>query len=169
MEFTTYRYKFSDEFLKELFNFSKIHQFVDRNTFKDEWKDWCDINDEIISREENKLIVNGYKGDFRKKMYISARYYLRKKSSEKQDPKERRAYTNLSKTILEVIDNQIKECISNTEDKPSDCYNIFISSNKELLTNEMNNNQDMSKEDFYNKVKKTYKNRFFIQKNSLKI
>jgi hypothetical protein len=169
MEFTTYRHNFSEDFLQELFNFSKIHQFVDRNTFKEKWKDWCEINQEIIEREAQKLIDNGYKGNCIQKMYISARYYLRKKNTEKPEPKERRPYTNLSKLILEVMDNQIKECISNTDDKPSLCHDRFISSNNELLIEEINNNKSLSKEDFYYKVKKTYKNRFFIQKNSLKI
>ena len=168
MDFTTYRHKFSDEFLNELYKFSKIHQHVDRKTFKEEWSNWCIENEEYISREKDKLVKNGYKGNCQEKMYVSARYYLRKKKSLQPEPKIRRPYTNFSKEMIESMDIHIKYCYINQLFKPSICYELFLSSQKDLILNELKRFDDLNQLEFYNKVKKTYKNRFFIQKNCLK-
>ena len=77
---TIYRYKFDELFLEDLISFAKIHQFDDRKTFKEEWKLWCESNEEFIEREENRLVSLGYKGDCKDKMFKSSRYYFRKKS-----------------------------------------------------------------------------------------
>ena len=37
-----FRYKFSDDFIGELFKFSKIHQYDHRADFKEAWKIWLD-------------------------------------------------------------------------------------------------------------------------------
>ena len=77
----TYRYKFTNEFINELYIFSKIHQYDDRKTFKEAWNNWI-IEDEIerlIQCELLRLEEIEYKGDIMIKMFQSARYYYRKK------------------------------------------------------------------------------------------
>jgi hypothetical protein len=43
-----YRFKFSKEFMEELHNFSKIHQYDERKDFKEAWKIWIEDNNDII-------------------------------------------------------------------------------------------------------------------------
>ena len=79
-----YRYKFSQDFMTDLYEFSKIHQYDDRDSFKEAWKTWILLNDEPIQAEIESLTENKYDGDILVKMYKSARYYFRKKSTEKR-------------------------------------------------------------------------------------
>jgi hypothetical protein len=50
-----YRYKFSDEFVEELYKFSKIHQYDDRDDFKEAWATWMKEQNELILRKLNIL------------------------------------------------------------------------------------------------------------------
>ena len=84
-----YRYKFSDGFTKELYRFSKIHQYDHRTDFKEAWLCWIDTEDEIVNEEIRRLNNLGYTGNVLDKMFKSARYYFRKKSSEKKEPKNK--------------------------------------------------------------------------------
>ena len=47
----TFRYKFTNNFLGNLTEFSRIHRFDDAAGFKDNWKIWCDNNKDIIKSE----------------------------------------------------------------------------------------------------------------------
>jgi hypothetical protein len=50
-----YRYKFTEEFMEQLHIFSKIHQYDERNDFKDAWSKWVEENQEIIKSWTEKL------------------------------------------------------------------------------------------------------------------
>lgn len=39
-EVGAFRHKFSPDIIVELFRFAKIHQYEDRDTFKESWADW---------------------------------------------------------------------------------------------------------------------------------
>ena len=78
-----YRYKFEEQFMIELYNFSKIHQYDDRKEFKSAWNVWTEENTELIEHETRRLTNLNYDGDVKDKMFRSARYYFRKKSPEK--------------------------------------------------------------------------------------
>lgn len=80
-QFRIYRYEFSKEFMDELYHFSKIHQYDDRHTYKEEWDKWINTNYELIKNEKLRLINLGYKGDIENKMFKSGRYYFRKKEN----------------------------------------------------------------------------------------
>ena len=84
-----YRFKFTEEFMEVLYEFSKIHQYDERKDFKEAWKIWVEENETIINQETTRLNDLGYKGDILDKMFKSARYYFRKKSSEKKQPTQR--------------------------------------------------------------------------------
>ena len=79
-----YRFKFTEDFMSELYKFSKIHQFDDRKDFKEAWKIWTEENEQIIDSEMCRLLHLGYNGDVLDKMFKSARYYFRKKGTEKK-------------------------------------------------------------------------------------
>ena len=167
-----YRYKFLDSFTSELFKFSKIHQYDHRKDFKEAWKIWIEDNDDIVNEEIRRLKYIGYEGDIMDKMFKSARYYFRKKNIEKKIPKERRLYIGVHKELLDGMDEHISSRIYSGDYKPSNCFNEFCNNNVELLKEEIhflckNGYNDVIQ--IKNKIKKTYKNRYFliINKNDI--
>ena len=99
-----YRFNFQQEFIDELYKFSKIHQYDDRKDFKEAWEIWLETNDDLVNEETERITILGYRGNILSKMYKSARYYFRKKSTEKKAPKHRNLYIGLEKPFLDAID-----------------------------------------------------------------
>jgi hypothetical protein len=160
-----YRYKFTDDFTKELYKFSKIHQYDHRTDFKEAWSVWIEEEDEIVSEEFRRLTNLGYDGDIFDKMFKSARYYFRKKSTEKKEPKKRRVYVGVQKDLLDSMDEHIKSSIIEDDYKPSDGFSSYCKENVEILKEEVNRLCGMGYKnpvEIKNKIKKTYKNRYFI-------
>jgi hypothetical protein len=162
-----FRYKFTKEFMEELYKFSKIHQYDHRKDFKEAWILWKDENEEFISQEIRRLNLLGFNKDIEDKMFKSARYYFRKKNTEKKDPVTRRDYVGTSKEFIFVIDQHIK---SNFGNKPSECFSQFCRENIEELQKELVRliNGGFSKTEIKDKIKKTYKNRYFIISKNIK-
>jgi hypothetical protein len=170
-----YRYKFSDEFIEELYKFSKIHQYDHRKDFKDAWEVWIDDNSQLIFKESTRLSELGYDGDILHKMFTSARYYFRKKGTEKKEPRMRCTYIGMQKELLDAMDNHIGLNINmNTREnafKPSTGFTEFCKKNIELLQQEVAiliKFNIVSSDEIKKKFKKTYKNRYFmiVSKNS---
>lgn len=160
-----YRYKFTDDFTNEMYKFSKIHQYDHRKDFKEAWEIWLDDNDDIVSGEVRRLTNLGYDGDILDKMFKSARYYFRKKSTEKKAPQKRRAYLCVQKDLLESMDDHIKGHINEEDYKPSEGFDRFCKENLDLLKEEVSllcKNGFTNSEEIKQKIKKTYKNRYFI-------
>lgn len=160
-----YRFKFNENFTDELYKFSKIHQYDHRKDFKEAWEIWIEERDDIISEEVRRLSNLGYDGDILDKMYKSARYYFRKKSTEKKAPQKRRAYQSVQKDLLESMDEHIKSHVNDENYKPSDGFDSFCKENKDLLQEEVAilcKNGFTDSEKIKQKIKKTYKNRYFI-------
>jgi len=160
-----YRYKFTEEFTNEMYKFSKIHQYDHRKDFKEAWEIWLDDNDDIVSGEVRRLTNLGYDGDILDKMFKSARYYFRKKSTEKKAPQKRRVYLSVQKNLLETMDDHIKGHINEEDYKPSEGFDRFCKENLDLLKEEVSllcKNGFTNSEEIKQKIKKTYKNRYFI-------
>jgi hypothetical protein len=163
-----FRYKFTDDFTSELFKFSKIHQYDHRKDFKEAWKTWLEENVEIVEEETHKLKKLGYQGNVEDKMFKSARYYFRKKSTEKKAPAKRRDYVGVNKLLLEAMDTHIRDGINTEDYKPSDGFDSFCNKNKDLLREEVSTlckNGLTDSNEIKNKIKKTYKNRYFLYIN----
>jgi hypothetical protein len=174
--FKTHRFLLDKTFVDVLTEFSKKHQFVDRKTFKEEWKSWI-IDPEIqslIDHETERLLKEGYKGDIIDKMFKSARFYLRTKPLIKDETKkQRKEYEGFSKEVLSMIDLHIQEEIENqnniTKDNrisisPEEGFSRFYTDHKEMIAREIgktNNISSKTTEDILHRFKKTYKNRFY--------
>jgi hypothetical protein len=166
-----YRYNFRVTFIEQLYKFSKIHQYDDRKSFKEAWEIWLETNNELVTEETDRLIRLGYTGNIVNKMYKSARFYFRKKSTEKKAPKKRGNYIGITKQLLDAIDLNIKSLMSEPNFKPSDGFDKFCNQNIDLLKEEVKllisegiSNSEVIKK----KIKKTYKNRCFIIINQIK-
>lgn len=159
-----YRFKFTQAFMDELYKFSKIHQYDDRKLFKESWTNWLEEERELVNTEMNRMNNLGYNGNILDKMFKSARYYFRKKSISKHEPKERRKYVSVHKDLLDLMDSHIIEGRTQPDYKPSDGFEHFCKNNIEHLKEEilrlLENNMDSH--EIMKKIKKTYKNRYFI-------
>lgn len=159
-----YRFKFTQHFMDELYKFSKIHQYDDRKSFKEAWENWAEEKEELIESESSRLTNLGYEGDIEDKMFKSARYYFRKKGITKPEPKERRKYVGVHKELLDAMDSHILNGRNLPDYKPSEGFVDFCKTNTQELKDEiaklLENNMDSS--EIMNKIKKTYKNRYFI-------
>jgi len=163
---TVFRYNLAQPFVDELFKFSKIHQFDNRPDFKEAWNIWLENNQDLVENESRRLQNIGYEGDILNKIYKSSRYYFRKKSTVKKEPITRRVYVGTDKELLDAMDEHITFNIENNKEyKPSTGFVDFCKKNVDLLKTETgklvglgitNSNQ------IHSKIKKTYKNRYFI-------
>ena len=156
-----YRFKFTQEFMDALFQFSKIHQYDDRHSFKEAWIQWTESNENLVKSEILRLTNMDYNGNIEDKMFKSARYYYRKKGTEKNAPVERRPYVCSQKELIEKMDDHIQLHMS----KPSDGFLDFCQSNLELLKKEVNHMVQTGFKDHLEikeKIKKAYKNRYFL-------
>lgn len=146
-----FRYKLSLEIANEVDNFSKIHKQDDRKTFKEAWKTWTEANEELLTMEVRRLTENNYEGDVLQKIFTSARYYYRKKGTEKKAPKERQTYTKVPRDILQKMDTHIEEGMKSPDYKPSIGFADYW--------DKVETNKTKEEE---RKMKKTYKNRYYI-------
>jgi hypothetical protein len=168
----TYRFKFTEEFMKELAIFSKIHQYDERSIFKEAWLEWVIIYKDLIQNETQRLVDIGYDGDVLDKMYKSGRYYFRKKSSEKKEPKKRRQYIGVSQELLNAMDLNIKQHILDTDYQPKTGFIHFCKENTDILKKSVRQICNEGFSDYQiieEKIKKTYKNRYFVFKSTISI
>jgi hypothetical protein len=162
-----FRYKFSKTFMDNLYEFSKIHEHDDRSTYKENWEIWLQENNELVKNEINILQNTGYEGNILNKMFKSSRYYFRKKKTEKKEPKHRRIYVGVSQELLDCMDKYIEKFITI---KPATSFIDFCKENAILLQEEVNLLYKKGYKDSHEilmKVKKTYKNRYFIKINTI--
>jgi hypothetical protein len=158
-----YRFNFSEEISHRILCFSKLYQFDERNDYKEKWELWCEMNNELILKETERLKQLGYEGEILEKMYKASRYYFRKKKLEKNIPKKREQYISLSKEFLHQIDMYISENLK-LEIKPKDMFIRFCEIYNELIhttINELNEKGFNDHEEINFKIKKTFKNRYF--------
>lgn len=161
-----FRYKFSQDFMNELSIFSKVHQYDDRHTFKEAWDKWVIEYEDIVKEEMNILMENRYEGDILDKMFKSARYYFRKKSTEKKTPKERRTYIHVEPELLEAMDTHIaKKIVLLKGYQPKSGFANFCEENMDVLRKNVAYICSKGVTDstiIQDKIKKTYKNRYFM-------
>ena len=160
-----YRYKFTENFMEELYEFSKIHQYDERKDFKEAWKIWIEENEDIINQETLRLNNLGYNGNVIDKMFKSARYYFRNKSTDKKEPKQRRQYISVTRELLNAMDNHIEKNMYNEDYQPKTGFIIFCKLNETILKETLANVIEQGINDselIQDKIKKTYKNRYFI-------
>lgn len=167
-----FRFNFSEEFNKELGYFAKLHKHEDRTEFKENWKEWIDENDSLINEERKRLFKLGYDGNIEDKMYKSVRYYFRKKPL-KHEPIQRCKRVVVSKVLLRYIDEHIANNNFNENYTPQNAYEDFCEQHFELINSEIQELNMNSNELVQNKIKKTYKNRFYViirqnKKNKMK-
>ena len=159
-----FRFKFDPHVVDQLTKFAKIHQFDDRVNYKEAWTDWLDDNDDIVENETERLRRIGYTGDVPTKMYKSCRYYFRNKSEDEVDPRQRRVYIHINKEVLDGMDEHIRNYCIRGSSAPASGYDQFCQENVDMLRTEVIRLVASGIQDhklISQKIKKTYKNRYF--------
>lgn len=160
-----FRFKFSSDFTDRLTPFAKLHQYDDRHTYKEAWTQWLVINDELVDTEVRRLKGLGYDGNIVDKMYKSGRYYFRNKpTNANTEAKPRRVYVSLEHDVIDAMDIHISVNYYLPCFKPSIAYDQFCMEHSTLINDEITRllQEDLTKEDVCAKLKKTYKNRYFL-------
>jgi len=167
-----FRYKLDATLLNIIVEFARVHKYDDSSQFREEWNNFSFNNKNVIDREKRRLAGIGYTGDMDDKMYKSARYYFKNKV-EKKETKKRRKYVTMDKCFLSDMDRHIRQVAFKQEMKPSHSYNNFVSD--EIYSSKLDTvvqellDQEWKECDANIKIKKTYKNRYFIhQRKRLK-
>jgi len=162
-----FRFKFRQEFLEGLIEFARIHQFDETTTFKEAFETFCDVNKELISNETNYLNNMGYNGNIINKMYTSVRYYFKNKNYTPQETKTRRKYIQQDKDFIVSIDENVMKSIR-IKEKPAKSYEEFVKNEVNIINNEKERLKEFlnTDEEIEGKLKKTYKNRYFIQQKN---
>jgi hypothetical protein len=165
-----FRYKFDSPIVNLINTFATTHKYDDASQFRDEWGEFIKDNKASIDREKQRLINLGYTGDINNKMYKSARYYFKNKSTEKKKTKQRRKYVTLNKEFLADMDRHILTVAFQQDMKPAHAYNNFVSdaTYSEKLDDVIQKllDNDWKEPAAESKLKKTYKNRYFMQQKS---
>ena len=183
------RFEFSDALTEHLTAFAKLHQYDDRKTYKEAWTEWM-ANAEIatlFNADAARLECLGYAGDVADKLYKSGRYYFREKkvnkanktnkankankananSECKNDASERsRKYVMLGRELLTAMDEHIERGLrqDDYDYTPAKGFAEFCRLNVGSYHNEVARLSEVmpTGEAVSDKLKKTYKNRYFM-------
>ena len=172
---STFRHNTHPELAQQLKQFAAANRYFDRKLYKENWEKWCEDNKELISQEERNLRENNYKGDIMSKLYKSARYYYSKKpkENEKQPALKRKKYVGVGNIIIKAMDDHIDANMFSKEYTPASGLDNFCKENMDMLRSEIQviceKNSDLTNRDIVNKIKKTYKNRYFLKAKCKKI
>ena len=163
-----YRFKFSPAFMAILEDWVKIHKYDENEIFQDNWMVWCRSNEMLIETEKERLLNLGCKKDIYNKMYKTVRYYLKNKSIVKNAPKERRMYVSLSRDFLDEIDTHVSENVNICS--PKIAFEKFQKTSTYERYSRISlidlKQYGLNEEEISAKIKKTYKNRYFIFKKN---
>lgn len=169
-----FRYKLCDDILLNITQFAKIHQFDDRHSYKEAWANWLVDNQDRVEREVSRLQQLAYKGDIIDKMFKAGRYYFREKENVKKtkpvEENKRRNYIVMHPEIIQAMDKHLNERMHLPNFKPALAYNHFCEQEVDLLRKEIGrfvqeHADTIDGNQIAIKIKKTYKNRYFMLSN----
>lgn len=180
------RFNLREDIIEIITQFAKTHQFDNRQTYKEYWDEWVKENVQLLDEETERLHSIGYEGDIKDKMYKAGRYYFKKKitilenktiddpTHDPSDPnKTIRKYITMDKTIIELMDTHINDGINECNQtgikySPAKGYTNFCNRFNDNLIREqrrINLEHNVDFDFITNKIKKTYKNRYFTISN----
>lgn len=163
----SFRVVFRPTIKDEVHEFSKVHQYDGRQDFKEAWTEWCEEHQEELTSEFEYQIERGFSmtfPDLVKKLYVSARYYHRKKPNVVAPQKQRTNYVRIHDDLLNAMREHITYHLEYGIEKPSVVYVDFCEENESSMNIEIRRlraEHDMTKNQVKLKLKKTYKNMYY--------
>jgi len=163
----SFRVVFRPEIKGDVHQFSKVHQYDGRQDFKEEWTEWCEEHQEELESEYAYQRERGFKmtlADMIQKLYVSSRYYHRKKPNVAPPQKARTKYVRIEDDLLNAMRDHITYHLEYGMEKPSIVYTDFCEENESHIKLEIKRlgaEYDMTKNQVKMKLKKTYKNLYY--------
>ena len=171
------RFEFSTALIEHVTAFANLHRYDDRKTYKEAWTAWL-AHDEIATLFKNELTrlsALGYNGDVADKLFKSGRYYFRTKeptvpSTQRLGTRSAlappRKYVLLNHQLLDAMDDHI-ECGLRRDANaytPASGFAEFCKLNLDSYISEVTRLSEIMStgEAVHDKLKKTYKNRYFM-------
>lgn len=187
------RHEFSNGMMQAVAAFSETHRYDDRKTYKAAWAEWLTHPQiaELLIAEVARLRDCGYKGDVADKLFKSGRYYFRVKQpkqlaqqpdqqpdqqpaqqpdqTQTQPQKKRERYVMLNRELLNLMDDHIDRGVrSNDAYTPANGFVDFCIAQNAMLQAEIARLSALNNVNNVNeKLKKTYKNRYFSRMKSV--
>lgn len=170
----TYRFKLTSELTTAIKAFSLKHKNASSSDFKTSFELWEKSNNELICLEERRLLNLGYAGDFKDKIYKSARYYYKNKletngaKTVSKDERPSIKYIPRNPMFLEFIENYIHK----HDMKQSQLYKQFINEGDSIIVYEIENEMNrlktfqLTNKESFQKIKKQFNNAYYKIKNS---
>ena len=155
------RYKYSPHMVEQLERFGRKYQHASSKEIN---------HDEVVTETERLVALGCDNTNMEEKMFRSARYYFRKKGTEKKEPSKRKKYVSVPRLALTEMDNHIVTCITNDWYTPASGYEDFATRYEEVVTACKLHLESTGMEPaaIQAKIKKTYKNRYFVVCNKSK-
>lgn len=172
MNQTTYRFKFNKELLDSIKEFSKLHSNDNCDDFLDAFHLWKRVNNEIISREEKRILDLGFNGNIEEKIYKSARYYFKNKkdTTYKLNKQLKTNYIPRNPVFFKMIEMYINK----NPIKASLLYKEFINETDTNILSEINaeivrlKTFELNQTECLQKIKKMFNNAYYKIKKQLK-
>jgi hypothetical protein len=100
-------------------------------------------------------------------MFVSARYYYRKRTSTTSNPRKRRCYKAVGSSLIQAIDNHITFQLKKEEAKykPSKAFLDFYLGNASIIEEELARQGIVESADKEIRIKKAFKNRCYLHLN----
>ena len=179
------RFEFSGPLIEHVTAFANLHRYDDRKTYKEAWVAWL-THDEIaalLKNEDERLSALGYQGDVADKLFKSGRYYFRQKTygfpnlslhAEPLCPKPvgvrgvlvaPQKYVLLNRQLLDAMDDHIERGLRSIDAyTPASGFAEFCKLNVNSYSSEVTRLSELmpTGEAVHDKLKKTYKNRYFM-------
>ena len=182
MEYQKYRFDFTDKVKFMLADFANMNKNATRKEFTKAWLTWLShaTIKSMLDSEKTRMELEGYEGDVLDKMFKSTRYYHKKRDRMENTDKNKTSrgkYKNrFSREFLNKMDEYIQlqlGDIKNVVNKngkminilsQSEAYNRYCMANQDKILSEfllIKRSQGELTMDMVEKIKKTYKNRFY--------
>jgi hypothetical protein len=182
IDIPVHRFKYSGTMITLLSNFAGVHRNDDRKDFRKFWDEFVENNLGVFEREVTIMKSRGFIGDPYNAIYKSTRFYYRKiyDDSGKKKNTKKHPYSKFPSELLKLIDIVIEKYISMNLEQvtdneyicnitPASCYTDFCDEYENDLFIHIGNyvrqthsiGGDVSSSRISNKLKKTFKNRFY--------
>jgi len=177
------RFEFSAALIHAVTAFVGTHRYDDRKTYKEAWTAWLLTQDTaaLLDAEHARLNNLGYTGDVADKLFKSARYYFRGKLQQQSQPTRRRRrqkYVAVNRTLLDAMDEHIERgittpalgfahfCTAHAEDAVLQTEVASLFARYTTATSATATSDTQIMKEILHKLKKTYKNRYFMHKRT---
>tara|TARA_B100002051_G_scaffold184892_1_gene174997 strand:- start:405 stop:974 length:570 start_codon:yes stop_codon:yes gene_type:complete len=172
----TYRFKLGREIQSLVAEFAGRHAALPREAYKLAWNEWLKEHAVALREETNRLHHLGFRGDVEEKLFKSGRYYFRrhkpaqKKGAGEEGSARPRRHIPTTKDLRDTMDVHIRESYTDPGFRPATGYAAFCMAQKALLAEEaleLSSTYGLSQSATAEKLKRTYKNRYFLLRPKL--